>query len=269
VYVFFGKVQFLPTILMLIATTGFQGCSKVSECEALMAKLFSAHPYKFTSGGCIDTKHAYLYPFDNPHVLAFASVSKDTFVIDSIIDFNHSFAKYASMEELEQYVYYEPKHTWQYVKNAKYELQSIYTSHPVIYRKKDYYQLVDINGIYKISFQDKQFIKILEFDEIKHNFLGILCDSDSAFVYQYGSSFFELYYERKQYDFREYVRKKHFFPEYTKITLDNSQLFLHENGDVVANAEAGYCLYVKKMYSKEEISVFGPDCNLEETCKDY
>jgi len=264
VYVFSGMVQFLPTILLLIATTGFYGCSKVSECEVFMAKQLSSHPYEFTSGGCIDVKHAYLYSFDNPHVLVFASVSKDTFIVDSVIDFNHSFAKYANMEELEQAIYEADDKILnqllrgeEYAKDAKYKLPTHNIAWPVIYRRKERYQLVSHTGIYEISFRDKQFTQTIEFDEIKSTFQSIICNDSIS----------KIYYERKLHTFQEYDRKKHFFPEYTKITLDNSYLILYENGDIVANAEAGYCLYVKKMNPKEEIIVFGSDCNIEENCK--
>jgi hypothetical protein len=241
-------------LLLFIAAIGVNSCFKASECESLMAKLFSSRSSEFISGGCIDAKHAYLYPSNYYDVLMFVSVNKDTFIIDSIVNFNRSFAKYASVEELEQATYKAAINKIvdgkQESSNVKYELPngefSFQQAHSIIYRRKNNYQLVANNGVYEISFQDKTFIQSLEFVQIESERQNEICDTSSF----------------KEHEFR----KVHFFPEYTKITFTNSHLILYENGKIIANAEPTYCLYVR-ILNLEKIIVFGSDCIVEENCE--
>jgi len=256
-------------LVLFIATIGIYGCSNDSKCEDLMAKLFSARSSEFISGGCIDNNNAYLYPYAMHNALMFASISKDTFATDSVIDFNHSFAKYANMEELKQAIYgvgneYDKivNHR-QYLLNEKYRINyanlffkhniddntitsdlSSINSKPIIYRKKDYYQLVNNYGIYRISFQNKEFVKILELKQGNSRFQNEVCFRP---VFRY--------------------KKINFSQEYTEITLNNSHITLHENGELAVNVEPGYCLYVKRLNPKEEIITFGADCIIKENCE--
>jgi hypothetical protein len=220
-----------------------------------MAKLFSSQFYEYVSGECIDDKHAYLYPYDMPDVLMFVSVSKDTFVTDSIVGFNHFFAKYTSMEELEQTIRNKSF-------KRKYHLPR-YRDRPVVYRKKDYYQLVTNYGVYEISFKNKEFIKKLKFERKKSGYIFKILPKDISIPIGHME--------------RNIV---HFFPEYTKIifthSYPSSYLILHNDGEITANIEPsvlpGYCLSVKKQQveieteiqkeSEEwiEIAEFGLDC---------
>ena len=223
-------------LVLFIATIGIYGCSNDSKCEDLMAKLFSSHSSEFISGGCIDSKQAYLYPFNNINVLMFASVSKDTFVIDSIIDFNHSFIKYANMEKMDKAIsekYYSINRTYSISKEPL----------PAIHRKKDNYILIDEHTMYEISFQNKKIKPILRFRNT--NFMN--------------------YFKRSE-------RKAYFFPEYTKIIFypkfedevhskEISHFVLHRNGEITANVDVDHCLIVRKLATKEEeIQIFGDNC---------
>jgi hypothetical protein len=267
-----------------MALMGISGCSKNSECELLMAKLFASRPYEFVSGECIDAKNAYLYPSKRTGVLMFISVSKDTFVTDSIIDFNNSFAKYANMEEVEQaiastldslekiggieYVIAELVFNTGRSPFGKYSVKT--STYPVIYRKKDSYRLVTNNSVYKISFQNKEFTQILEYRQIptKYEFDNTDCKG----------IFFENYYINKENGKKVYPfsdinagnrKKVYSFSEYTKIKLANSDIILYENDEIAVNVEDGYCLYVRKLNPEEDIAVFGTDCILKENCKLY
>jgi len=258
-------MKFLSITLLFIATIWFYGCSNDSKCEALMAKLFSSNSSEYASGGCIDAKHAYLYSYDEPKALMFVSVNKNTFIIDSVIDFNHSFAKYASMEELKQarISKYDSLPGFSELKETINSLNIFYgksllpqhTAGSVIYRKKDRYQLVDKDGVYEISFQNKEFTQILKFAKINDK-LNI----------KYGDIYFV-----KSYKDKNIVR---FFPDSTEIIFNVTdpfyRLILHDDGKITTNIESntmpGHCLSIRKPNQKdgsetwEEIAAFGWDC---------
>ncbi|MDR2581278.1 MAG: hypothetical protein LBC85_09840 [Fibromonadaceae bacterium] len=272
---------------------GIYSCSKASKCEILMAKLFSSRPSEFISGGCIDSKRAYLYPSSNHNVLKFVSVSKDTFVTDSVIDFNHSFAKYANMKELEQAInkidsgkiatlanlegskykgsrFYSSSKIESFneadselfkklIRNEQYLYDVNYSLHdPIIYRKKNSYQLVDRNVVYEILFQEKKMIKILEFYEIQTDYVSVY----EPVNYCPGAFF------SKNNRIRLAKNKVHFFPEYTKIMFSESYflpenysyLMLYESGEVTANIKSGHCLIARKLKPKKESMMFFGYC---------
>ncbi|MDR2581279.1 MAG: hypothetical protein LBC85_09845 [Fibromonadaceae bacterium] len=318
----------LKIFFLFVATIGISGCFKNSECETLMAKLFSTHSSEFTSGGCIDNTHAYLYHSDWPDVLMFVSASKDIFIVDSVIDFNHSFDKYANLEELyqaiisETYSYYsngssKEKYTiseaHSYDKSAKEREREIYKKimeqsirrrtaeiceetyeyepypyyenneekhglarnsersnfffkyreaakfpklhNPVIYRKKNDYQLVSDEGIYEISFQNKEIVKILEF-KIKTPTIEVKICKNTFFVKE----------PRRGW-------MVYFSPKYTKITFagnfseESSYFILHENRELTINVNPWYCLSVnmkadqtREFTYDDEVKSFGDDC---------
>jgi len=290
-------MRFLLTTLLSMIITGIYSCSENLECEVLMAKTFSSRPSEFISGGCIDSKHAYLYPFSNPNVLMFASAGKDTFIVDSIIDFNNSFAKYANMEELKRATISQLDSIKSVNMNVEFWMRSFYelgyspigkyslhySKYPIVYRKKNNYQLIDEEGVYEISFKDKLTTKILDFKR-ESNFAGT-------------GRFFRYYYTRN---------RVYFFPEYTKVAFYDevqtyyragvgefgvlslfppsikimhneanlSYIILHDNREVTANigtSSTQRCLSVRKPNSieegkedqeLEEIAIFGNDCGL-------
>jgi hypothetical protein len=216
------------------------------------------------SGVCIDDKHAYIYQGDWPDLLVFASVSKDTFVTDSVIDFNHSFTKYANVEEYKQinkypsddeleqsnyidYTDYIIKITGRLfhfnlnrIKSGKYPLQEIKNKRvrPAIYKKKDHYLLAISDGVYEISFQNRGFVKTIKFKKRMFRFTVKHCDDSIMYIKDYQA------------------HEVHFFPEYTKIKShikrDDSYVILHDNGEITTNIEPvrGHCKPVYKLISK-------------------
>jgi hypothetical protein len=151
------------------------------------------------------------------------------------------------------------------VKRATYHLEHVKYHLPfkdfssVIYRKKDTYQLVANDGVYEISFQNKEFTQVLELK--RHKTRLLIKHGDTLTV--------------KKINEKNIVS---FFPEYTKIEFsetDPSYLILHDNGEITANIGPnivpGFCLSVRKLSPKEETEIvkFGLDCAPNSTVITY